>query len=62
MSSINFHKRVKIFPGVHLNIAKSGISASMKLGPVTINPVKGTTTITPIKGMTIRVPKKKKKK
>ena len=62
---INFHQRIKVLPGLNLNLSKSGITPSIKVGPVTINPVRGTTTINPVKGVTIRVPKKvtrKKKK
>ena len=60
--AVNFNQRIKVSPNLSLNLSKSGITPSIKIGPVTINPVRGTTTITPVKGVTIRVPKQKKAK
>lgn len=34
---ISVRKRVKIGKSTHLNLSKSGVSISQKLGPVTIN-------------------------
>ncbi|MBO6232994.1 MAG: DUF4236 domain-containing protein [Clostridia bacterium] len=33
----SFFKRIKIFKDTYLNISKSGVSVSKKMGPVTVN-------------------------
>ena len=39
-----FQRRVKLFPGFYLNLSKSGVSTSAKLGPLTLNS-RGTATV-----------------
>ena len=39
-----FQRRVKLFPGFYLNVSKSGVSTSAKLGPLTLNS-RGTATV-----------------
>lgn len=34
---LKFHKRIKIAPGINLNISKKGISTSVKIGKTTLN-------------------------
>lgn len=59
---LNYRKRVKIGPGLFLNIGKNGISSvSQKIGNVTFNS-KGTTTINLGGGISYSLPAKKKKK
>lgn len=57
---ISYRKRVKIGDGTFLNISKSGVSVSKKVGKVTVNS-KGTTTVNLGNGITYRTSKKKKK-
>ena len=57
---ISFRKRIKIGDGTYLNISKSGVSVSKKVGKTTINS-KGTTTVSLGNGITYRASKKKKK-
>lgn len=56
---VSFRKRVKIGDGTYLNISKSGVSVSKKVGKTTINS-KGTATINLGNGMVYRTSKKKK--
>ncbi len=56
---ISYHKRVKIDKGTFLNISKSGVSVSKKLGKVTVNS-KGNVTVNLGNGLTYRINKKKK--
>lgn len=56
---ISYHKRVKIGKGTFLNISKSGVSVSKKLGKVTVNS-KGNVTVNLGNGLTYRINKKKK--
>lgn len=35
--SFRFQKRIKLFPGVHLNLSKGGVSLSLGAGPLTLN-------------------------
>lgn len=58
---INYYKRIKIGDGTFLNISKSGISVSQKIGRITINS-RGTTTVNLENGITYRTSKKKSKK
>ncbi len=57
----SYRKRIKIGDGTFLNISKTGISVSQKLGKVTINS-RGTATISIGNGITYKTSKKKKKK
>ncbi len=57
---ISYQKRIKVGDGTFLNISKSGVSISQKVGKITINS-KGTTTVNLGKGVTYRTSKKKKK-
>lgn len=41
-----FRKRVKLLPGIHLNVGKTGLSVSAKAGPVSITKGRGRTTST----------------
>ena len=59
--AISYRKRIKIGDGTFLNVSKSGISVSKKLGRVTINS-RGTTSINLGNGLTYRTSYKKKKK
>ena len=59
--AIIYRKRIKIGDGTFLNVSKSGISVSKKLGRVTINS-RGTTSINLGNGLTYRTSYKKKKK
>jgi hypothetical protein len=34
---IRFHKSFRLFPGVHLNLSKTGVSLSLGAAPLTIN-------------------------
>lgn len=58
---ISYRKRIKIGDDTYLNISKSGISVSKKVGKTTINS-KGTTTISLGNGMTYRTSTKTNKK
>ena len=58
---ISYRKRIKIGDDTYLNISKSGISVSKKVGKATINS-RGTTTINLGNGITYRTSNKKKKK
>lgn len=58
---INYRKRIKIGDDTYLNISKSGISVSKKIGKTTINS-KGTTTISFGNGITYRTSTKTNKK
>ena len=58
---ISYRKRIKIGDGTFLNVSKSGISVSQKIGKTTINS-RGTTTINLGNGVTYRTSNKKKKK
>ena len=58
---ISYRKRIKIGDGTFLNVSKSGISVSQKVGKITINS-RGTTTINLGNGVTYRTSNKKKKK
>lgn len=58
---ISYRKRIKIGDGTFLNVSKSGISVSRKVGKTTINS-RGTTTINLGNGVTYRTSNKKKKK
>ena len=57
---ISYRKRIKIGDGTFLNISKSGVSVSQKVGKTTINS-KGTTTVSLGNGITYRTSKKRKK-
>ena len=58
---ISYRKRIKIGNSTFLNVSKSGISISQKVGRITVNS-RGTTTINLGKGVTYRTSFKKKKK
>lgn len=58
---ISYRKRIKIGDGTYLNVSKSGISVSQKVGKTTVNS-RGTTTINLGNGVTYRTSNKKKKK
>ena len=58
---ISFHKRIKIGNGTFLNLSKSGISVSQKVGNITVNS-RGTTTINLGNGVTYRATSKTNKK
>lgn len=57
---INYRKRIKIGDGTFLNISKSGVSVSQKIGKITINS-RGTTTVNLGNGITYRTSKERKK-
>ncbi len=57
---ISYRKRIKIGDDTYLNISKSGVSVSQKVGKTTINS-KGTTTVSLGNGITYRTSKKRKK-
>jgi hypothetical protein len=42
---LRIRKKIKLFPGVSLNLSKSGISASVKVGPVSWNSRRQNTSI-----------------
>ena len=56
----SYRKRIKIGDSTFLNISKSGVSVSQKVGKITINS-RGTTTINLGNGITYRTSKKSKK-
>lgn len=56
----SYRKRIKLGNGTYLNLSKSGISISQKVGPVTINS-KGAATVNLGNGITYRTTKKKRK-
>lgn len=56
---ISYRKRIKVGDGTFLNISKSGVSISQKVGKTTINS-RGTITINLGNGITYRTSKKKK--
>lgn len=58
---ISYRKRIKIGDGTFLNISKSGVSVSKKLGKATFNS-KGTTTFNLGNGITYRTSRASKKK
>ena len=58
-----FHIRKEILPGVNINIGKTGKpSISLKVGNVTMNPIRGTGSIKLAPGLTYRIPNRKKTK
>lgn len=57
---ISYRKRIKLGDGTFLNLSKSGISVSKKVGKTTINS-RGTTTINLGNGVTYRTSNKKRK-
>ena len=57
---ISYRKRIKIGDDTFLNISKSGISVSQKVGKATINS-RGTTTVNLGNGITYRTSNKKRK-
>jgi len=52
---IRVNRRIKIAKGLSLNVSKSGISASAKVGRVTVNSRRGTT-VNVAKGVSVNVP------
>lgn len=56
-----FQKRIKINDLLTLNVSKKGVSPSIKLGPITINPKRKTTTVR-IPGTGLSYVKSKKNK
>lgn len=56
---ISYRKRIKIGNHIFLNISKSGVSISLKIGKATIN-TRGTTTFNFGNGITYRTSWKKK--
>ncbi len=58
---ISYRKRIKIADDTFLNISKSGVSMSKKVGNMTINS-KGSTTVNLGNGVIYRSSNKKKKK
>lgn len=57
---ISYRKRIKIGDGTFVNISKSGISISQKVGKTTVNS-RGTMTVNLGNGLTYRTSKKRKK-
>ena len=57
---ISYRKRINLGNGTILNISKSGVSISQKIGKITINS-RGTTTVNLGNGITYRTSKNKKK-
>ncbi len=57
---ISYRKRIKVGDGTFLNISKSGVSISQKVGKTTINS-RGTITVNLGNGITYRTSKKKKR-
>ena len=57
---ISYRKRIKIGDGTFLNISKSGVSVSQKVGKTTINS-RGTTTVNLGNGIVYRTSNKKNK-
>ena len=60
--SFRFHKKIKINKYITLNVSKSGVSPSVKLGNVTRNLKAKTTTVRLGNGLSYVFNKKKKKK
>ena len=58
--SFRFHKKIKINKYITLNISKSGISPSIKLGPIPRNLKTKTTTVRLGNGLSYVFNKKKK--
>ena len=58
---ISYRKRIKIGDGTFLNISKSGVSVSQKVGKITINS-RGTRTVNLGNGITYRTSRSKSKK
>ena len=52
---IRVNRRIKIAKGISLNVSKSGVSASAKVGRVTVNSRRGTT-VNVAKGVSVNVP------
>lgn len=57
---ISYRKRIKIGDGTFLNVSKSSVSVSQKVGKATINS-KGTITVNLGNGITYKTSKEKKK-
>lgn len=52
---MRYHRRISLGKHIKLNISKSGISTSIKIGGLTINPQRNTYSYnTPIKGLSVR--------
>ena len=60
--SFRFHKKIKINKYITLNVSKSGISPSVKLGRITHNLKNKTTTVRLGNGLSYVFNKKKKRK
>ena len=60
--SFRFHKKIKINKYITLNVSKSGVSPSVKLGRITHNLKTKTTTVRIGNGLSYVFNKKKKKK
>lgn len=58
---LSFRKRISLGNGTHLNISKSGVSLSKKVGPLTLNS-RGNATVNLGNGVVYRTSTKKKKK
>ena len=58
---ILFNKRVKVAKNTNLNVSKSGLSVSKKVGAVTVNS-RGKASIRVAPGLSIKLGGKKKKK
>ena len=58
---ISYRKRIKVGDGTFLNISKSGVSVSQKVGKTTINS-RGTRTVNLGNGITYRASTSKSKK
>ena len=51
---VRFHRKIKLGKGMNLNISKSGISTSTKIGKTTFNSRGKITYNTPVKGLSLQ--------
>lgn len=51
---VRFHRKIKLGKGINLNISKSGISTSTKIGKTTLNSRGKITYNTPVKGLSLQ--------
>ena len=50
---MRYQRRISVNDNIKINVSKSGISPSVKVGNITVNPKRGITYNTPIKGLSL---------
>ena len=50
---MRYQRRISVNDNIKINVSKSGITPSVKVGDITVNPKRGITYNTPIKGLSL---------